>query len=129
MEGFNRLPRHCRDRDEAIDAYSWVHMVFVRIHPFFDGNGRMARLLANVPVLRSGFPPIVLSPEKRAEYIDILWNNQVSLGKLERNGELLPPHSSIRRFKKLLSKEWKNTIDLVDDARKMQEKRINKKNP
>ncbi len=123
MEGFNGLPRHSRDRDEAIDAYAWAHMLFVRIHPFFDGNGRMARLLANIPVLRSGFPPIVLSPERRAEYIDILWNSQISLGKLERNGELLPKHRSIEQFKEFISQEWKNTIDLVDATRKMQEKR------
>lgn len=123
LECFNGLPRYCRDRDEAISAYSRVHMVFVRIHPFFDGNGRMARLLANIPVLRSGFPPIVLSPERRMEYIDILWNSQASLGKLARDGELLPEHKSIGQFNEFLAQEWKNTADLVEAARKLQDSR------
>ena len=48
------------DRNEAIQAYSTLHMSFVHIHPFIDGNGRMARLLANLPVLKSGLPPITI---------------------------------------------------------------------
>jgi Fic family protein len=123
MDGFNRLPHCCPDQSAAVDAYAWAHMVFVRIHPFFDGNGRMARLLANIPVLRSGFPPIVLSPESRGRYIEILWKNQLSLGRLERKDDLLPSHSSVREFKDLLIHEWKNTTELVEEAVIKQEQR------
>lgn len=35
---------------------AWAHGEFVRIHPFCDGNGRMARLLANCLLLRYGIP-------------------------------------------------------------------------
>jgi len=42
--------------DKAICAYSELHVSFVRIHPFYNGNGRMARLISNIPVLKSGFP-------------------------------------------------------------------------
>jgi Fic family protein len=57
---------------EALAAYSELHVSFVRIHPFFDGNGRMARLLANLPVLKSGYPPIIIPNERRLEYIRFL---------------------------------------------------------
>ncbi|NOQ35880.1 MAG: hypothetical protein GQ569_08290 [Methylococcaceae bacterium] len=37
------------DQHQALIAYVEIHLAFVRIHPFFDGNGRLARLLANLP--------------------------------------------------------------------------------
>lgn len=58
--------------DAALAAYTRLHLGFTRIHPFFDGNGRMARLVANLPIVRSGLPPIVVARERRREYIDRL---------------------------------------------------------
>jgi Fic family protein len=52
---------------QAVAAYVQMHQVFVRIHPFFDGNGRMARLIANLPVLAAGFPPILVAMSRRAD--------------------------------------------------------------
>src|SRR5207244_2877712 len=49
-----------------------VHYRFVAIHPFRDGNGRTARLLMNLFLLRSGYPIAVLRTERRKEYIDSL---------------------------------------------------------
>ncbi|MDY0037667.1 MAG: Fic family protein [Zoogloea oleivorans] len=45
-----------------------LHVDFVRIHPFVDGNGRTARLLLNLELLKSGFPAIVLPVERRLAY-------------------------------------------------------------
>ncbi|MDB5055973.1 MAG: Filamentation induced by cAMP protein Fic, partial [Bacilli bacterium] len=36
--------------------------------PFIDGNGRTARLLLNFELMKSGYPPIVIEKETRAEY-------------------------------------------------------------
>ncbi len=33
----------------AVEAYAGLHLDFVTIRPFFDGNGRVARLIANLP--------------------------------------------------------------------------------
>jgi Fic family protein len=49
-----------------------AHERLVTIHPFSDGNGRAARLLMNLLLLRAGFPPLVIAPEHRARYIDAL---------------------------------------------------------
>ncbi|VEN72871.1 hypothetical protein EPICR_10372 [Candidatus Desulfarcum epimagneticum] len=65
----NRHIRSVKKPDEAADAYADIHMGFVWIHPFFDGNGRMARLLANLPVLKAGYPPILIPMRKRREYL------------------------------------------------------------
>ncbi len=50
------------------------HWSFLRIHPFDDGNGRTARLLANYALLREDLPPIVIRSEDRDPYIGALQN-------------------------------------------------------
>ncbi|TVQ94857.1 MAG: Fic family protein [Chromatiaceae bacterium] len=49
-----------------------VHARFVGIHPFIDRNGRTARLLMNLELLKSGFPPAVLPVERRLAYYEAL---------------------------------------------------------
>ena len=46
-----------------------AHRRLVNIHPFNDGNGRTARLLMNLVLLRGGYPPISVRPEDRPAYI------------------------------------------------------------
>lgn len=49
-----------------------AHYNFVRIHPFDDGNGRGARILMNLILLRGGFPPAVLPVTERQDYVEAL---------------------------------------------------------
>ena len=51
---------------------AWVHHRFTQIHPFQDGNGRVARALASLVFLREGWFPLVVHRDQRAEYIDAL---------------------------------------------------------
>ena len=51
---------------------AWLHHRFVQIHPFQDGNGRVARALATLVVIRAGWFPLVVTDAGRAEYIDAL---------------------------------------------------------
>jgi Fic family protein len=46
-----------------------AHEKLVTIHPFTDGNGRTARLLMNLILFKAGYPPVVIGPEQRVEYI------------------------------------------------------------
>ena len=46
-----------------------LHQKFVYIHPFVDGNGRVARLLMNMALLQDGYPIAVIPPICRSEYI------------------------------------------------------------
>ena len=56
----------------ALEACLWSHSTFVRIHPYADGNGRLARLLSNLPVLEKGSLPILIPNERRLDYIEAL---------------------------------------------------------
>jgi len=123
LAAFNLMLDKTRRPADAIDAYAKAHMGFVRIHPFFDGNGRLARLVANIPVLRGGHPPLIVPIERRSEYIDLLWAYQNAVGKIRHDSPLTPPHPAIERFKELLTTEWRRTLTLVETARKREEER------
>ena len=49
-----------------------AHRRLVDIHPFNDGNGRTARLLMNLVLLRGGYPPVAVRPEDRPDYVRAL---------------------------------------------------------
>ncbi len=114
----NRKLRSATTPTKAINVYTWIHLSFVRIHPFFDGNGRIARLVANLPLLKCGYPPLLISVERRAEYIDCLWNYENAVGIIKADSPLLPPHPSITAFKALIRSEWQESCKLVEAARK-----------
>lgn len=118
LEGFNRLMRKPLAAEAAVRAYAEAHLGFVRIHPFFDGNGRVARLVANLPVLRGGHPPIVIPLERRGEYIGLLWEYENAVGRIRRDAPLVPPHPVVGRFTQLLEEAWRQTLQLVEDFRK-----------
>lgn len=54
-----------------------AHRRLVEIHPFNDGNGRTARLLMNLILIRGGYPPVAVRPRDRAAYIAALQQAQV----------------------------------------------------
>ena len=53
-------------------AAAKVHYDFVRIHPFDDGNGRMARLLMSLVLIGYGFPPAIIKTEDKENYFAAL---------------------------------------------------------
>jgi Fic family protein len=55
-----------------VELSARTHAGFVKIHPFMDGNGRTARLLMNLDLMRRGFPPIILPVENRLAYYNSL---------------------------------------------------------
>ena len=48
------------------------HYRFIRIHPFDDGNGRMARLLMNLTLMAKGFPPVIIKENDKENYFGAL---------------------------------------------------------
>lgn len=58
----------------AAAAHTW----FVTVHPFIDGNGRVARLLLNLMLMRHGYPIAIIAKEDRFRYYDTLEASQAS---------------------------------------------------
>ena len=74
-----KIPQLMKDYGEWLGKTGQVpatsfdaHFRLVAIHPFADGNGRTARLLMNLLLLREGYPPISVRPEDRKKYLDTL---------------------------------------------------------
>jgi Fic family protein len=46
-----------------------LHNQFERVHPFIDGNGRTGRLVMNLVLVRSGYPPVIIFKRQRSAYL------------------------------------------------------------
>jgi Fic family protein len=57
-----------------------AHRRLVDIHPFNDGNGRTARLLMNLILIRGGYPPVAVRPGDRPAYVGALQEAQAGRG-------------------------------------------------
>lgn len=59
-----------------------AHRRLVEIHPFDDGNGRTARLLMNLVLIRGTYPPVAVRPADRPGYIAALQSGDEALDRL-----------------------------------------------
>ncbi|GFZ33984.1 cell division protein Fic [Clostridium zeae] len=62
----NKLALH------PVELAAEFHFRYVYIHPFIDGNGRTARLLMNLILMRNGYPISIIKTENRDEYMKSL---------------------------------------------------------
>lgn len=71
-----------REKINPIILAATFHYEFIRIHPFDDGNGRMARILMNFIFMRFGFPPVIIKTQDKENYFNAL--RQADGGDLEK---------------------------------------------
>ena len=72
MSDFNRWLQSQKSKSNIIEYAALAHFKLVHIHPFVDGNGRTARLLTNLILMKYGFPPTVVLKLDRKKYYDCL---------------------------------------------------------
>jgi Fic family protein len=75
----DRMAELCTQMELAVNPISMImqHAWFGQIHPFVDGNGRVARILLNFQFLRAGYPPIIIRSERKREYYQALEKAQL----------------------------------------------------
>ena len=76
------LTHYQRDLPADVQA-AWLHHRFTQIHPFQDGNGRIARALASLVLVRAGLFPLLITRDSKADYIEALeWADNGNLQPL-----------------------------------------------
>lgn len=81
---FKKLPKVRREAHSASFA-AWLHLELVTIHPFVDGNGRVARLAMNLALLQDGYPVTIIPPLRRMDYLLALQREQTGRVKEDRS--------------------------------------------
>lgn len=66
------------DNNITVEDIIKIHLDFVSIHPFSDGNGRCARLLMNLLLMKNGLCPIIIRPRDRKRYINSIERAQLT---------------------------------------------------
>jgi Fic family protein len=119
----NSLSHKEVDINNAHEVYAKLHMGFVHIHPFWDGNGRMARLIANIPLLKAGLPPLVIPADVRRQYIEFLSRYQLQVGQLDNDTGVWPQPEKLEAFSWFCESSYRVTRELVENAYAEQKKR------
>jgi len=108
----------------AHEYYSKIHMGIVHVHPFWDGNGRIARLLANIPLLKAGLPPLTIPEEQRRAYIQQLADYQITIGQLNDTTGVWPDETLLFEFNEFCESCFGAIRKLVTAAFEVQIKRV-----
>jgi len=89
-------------RGEPLEIAAKIHHRFVDIHPFIDGNGRTARLLMNLYLMRNGYPPIIIQRVERKKYIDSIISDRLQ--------------KSVVKFATFIAQALERSLDMYLDS-------------
>lgn len=113
MDFANTLPIEKIDFTNAHEYYALIHAGIAHVHPFWDGNGRIARLIANIPVLKAGFPPIIIPTESRRIYIQLLAEYQLTIGQINGKSGVWPNTHTLTEFTEFCKSCYEKTKHIV----------------
>jgi fido (protein-threonine AMPylation protein) len=62
----------CNEEIDVFMKVAWLQWAFLRIHPFADGNGRVARIISSIPLCKLKLPPVAVTQANKKEYFQSL---------------------------------------------------------
>ena len=105
--------------DECIKIYTGCHVGFTSIHPFFDGNGRLARLLSNIAMLKNGYLPLIVSNKRREKYIELLSSYNLNSSELNaKSNSIIEENRYFDELYEFFKSEYKNSQALLDEIKR-----------
>lgn len=96
-----------------VELAALFHYRYIRIHPFEDGNGRIARLMVNYILSRHNIPMIVVRSRNKSEYLEALHQADMEVGPIPFDGahaELKDIRPFIKYFNELVATEVYNDV-------------------
>lgn len=72
MKGLVHFINKNPEKLHIIELAAAAHQILAKIHPFLDGNGRCARLLSNMILMKNGYPPNTILNKERKKYFETI---------------------------------------------------------
>lgn len=101
-----------------VELAALFHYRYIRIHPFEDGNGRIARLMVNYILIRHNYPMIVVRSRKKSEYLEALHQADIEVGSLPSDGaraDIKDIRPFLRYFNELVATEVYNNVLFLNE--------------
>lgn len=105
-------------RLSPVELAALFHYRYIRIHPFEDGNGRIARLMVNYILARHDYPMIVVRSRSKSEYLEALHQTDLEVGPVPADGahaDISDIKPFMKYFSGLVASEIYNDVLFVSE--------------
>ena len=127
LKEYGNISQKINSKKEAVKIYTDMHTNFVAIHPFYDGNGRIARLVANLTLLKNGYLPIIIDTKLKDEYTQLLFSYNMSNELNENTTTLTKENDAYLYLFDFFEEQYRNSEEtlktLRESTKKMEERR------